>query len=84
MPRYFFHVRTNQGAVIPDRIGIEFRTLAAAQRDAQEAVRQTIAEKRAAGEAVDFATLEITDRADRILAVIPFANDPSDSANHKQ
>ena len=30
MPRYFLHVRTKQGPVIPDRIGIEFRNLAAA------------------------------------------------------
>jgi hypothetical protein len=33
MPRYFFHVQTKQGPVVPDRIGIEFRDFAAAAAD---------------------------------------------------
>jgi hypothetical protein len=52
MPHYFFSVRLISGPVIPDRIGVEFRNLAAARADAAEAVRQTIAEKKAAGEHV--------------------------------
>jgi len=82
MTRYYFHVRTKQGALIRDRIGIEFRTLAAAHADAEDAVRQTIAEKAAAGEDVDFAALEITNRAGRTLAVVPFVDSASGPANH--
>jgi hypothetical protein len=76
MPRYFFHVRLISGPVIPDRIGIEFHDLTAARADAVEAVRQTIAEKKAAGEHHDFAALEIADRAGHILSAIEFVDDP--------
>jgi hypothetical protein len=76
MPRYFFHVRLISGPVIPDRIGIEFHDLTAARADAVEAVRQTIAEKKAAGEQHDFAALEIADRDGRILSAIEFVDDP--------
>ena len=72
MPRYFFRVRMKAGPVIPDRIGIEFRNLAAAQADAVEAVRQTIAEKKTTGEDRDFTALEIADRTGRILSAIEF------------
>jgi hypothetical protein len=41
-----------------------------------EAVRQTIAEKKAAGEHHDFAALEIADRAGQILSAIEFVDDP--------
>ena len=76
MPRYFFHVRLISGPVIPDRIGIEFHDLTAARADAVEAVRQTIAEKKAAGEQHDFAALEIADRSGQILSAIEFVDDP--------
>jgi hypothetical protein len=76
MPRYFFHVRLISGPVIPDRIEIEFHDLTAARVDAAEAVRQTIAEKKAAGEHLDLATLEIADHTGRILSAIEFADDP--------
>jgi hypothetical protein len=81
MTRYFSHVRTKQGAPIRDRIGIEFRTLAAAQADAENAVQQTIAEKAAAGEDVEFSALEITNRARRTLAVVPFVDAASGPAD---
>lgn len=77
MPRYFFHVRLISGPVIPDWIGIEFHDLTAARADAVEAVRQTVAEKKAVGEQHDFAALEIADRTGRILSAIEFLDDPS-------
>jgi hypothetical protein len=76
MPRYFFHVRLISGPVVPDRIGIEFHDLTAARADAAEAVRQTIAEKKATGEQHDFAALEIADRTGHILSAIEFGDDP--------
>jgi hypothetical protein len=76
MPRYFFHVRMKQGPVIPDPTGIEFHDLTAARADAVQAMRQTIAEKKAAGEQHDFAALEIADRTGHILSAIEFVDDP--------
>jgi hypothetical protein len=69
------------GPVIPDRIGIEFPNLAAARADAVEAVRETIAEKKAAGEDLDFGALEIVDSTGRILSVIEFLDDPSSGSS---
>ena len=70
MPRYYFHVRMTAGSVLRDRVGIEFRDLAAARTDAEEAVRQTIIEKKAAGQPIEMDSLQITDRAGRTLAVV--------------
>ena len=72
MPRYFFHVRMKAGSILRDRVGIEFGDLAAARTDAEEAVRQTIIEKKAAGQPIEMDSLQITDRAGRTLAVVDF------------
>jgi hypothetical protein len=48
MSRYFFHVLMKADSVVRDRAIIQFRDLAAARADAEEAVRQTIIEKKAA------------------------------------
>ena len=63
MSRYFFHVRMKAGSILRDRVGIEFHDLAAARTDAEEAVRQTIIEKKAAGQPIEMDSLQITDRA---------------------
>jgi len=72
MPRYFFHLRMTAGPVVHDRVGIEFLDLAAARADAEEAVRQTIIERKIAGQHLDVDALVIADRGGRILAVIDF------------
>jgi hypothetical protein len=72
MPRYFFHARMKAGPIVRDGVGIEFRNLAAAKADAQEAVKQTIVEKNAAGEPIEIEALEIADRRGRTLAVVSF------------
>jgi hypothetical protein len=77
LPRYFFHVRMKGGAVIRDRTGIEFPSLAAARRDAREAVRQTILEKKTAGEPVEMEAIDISGGDAAPLAVIPFEPDLS-------
>ena len=86
MPRYFLHVRMNAGPVVRERIGIEFRNLAAARADAEEAVRQTIPEKKAAGEPIEMDSIQIGDRAGRTLAVVCFEADvePSPSTRTRQ
>ena len=75
MPRYYFHVRMTAGSVLRDRVGIEFRDLATARADAEEAVRQTIIEKKAAGQPIEMDSLQVTDGAGRTLAVIDFDAD---------
>ena len=77
LSRYFFHVRMKGGAVIRDRTGIEFPSLAAARRDAREAVRQTILEKKTAGEPVEMEAIDISGGDAAPLAVIPFEPDLS-------
>jgi hypothetical protein len=72
MSRYFFHVRMKAGPVVRDRAGIEFPDLAAARADAEDAVRQTIIEKKAAGQPIEMDSLQITDRAGRTVAVVDF------------
>jgi hypothetical protein len=72
LSRYFFHVRMKGGAVIRDRTGIEFPSLLAARRDAGEAVRQTIVEKRAAGEPIEMEAIDISGSDGVPIAVIPF------------
>ena len=72
MPRYFFHVRMKAGPVVRDRVGIEFRSLARARADAEEAVRQTIIETKTAGELIEMDSLQIADRSGRTLAVTDF------------
>ena len=72
MPRYFFHVRMKAGPLIRDTVGIEFRNLDAARADAEEAVRQTIIEKKAAAGSIEMDAIEIGDKHGRILAIIDF------------
>jgi hypothetical protein len=82
--RYFFHVRMIDEMLIPDRIGIEFRNLGAAKADAAQAVRETIAEKKAAGEPLNFATLEIADRHGRVLTIVQFKSDGPTGSERSQ
>jgi hypothetical protein len=84
MARYFFHVRMTDEMLIPDRIGIEFRNLEAAKADAAQAVRETIAEKKVAGEPLNFASLEIADRRGRVLAILRFTGDEPPRRETKQ
>ena len=62
-----------QGPVARDRVGSSSAIWPRA--DAEEAVRQTILEKKSAGERLDAVALEIADRARRILAVVDFGSD---------
>jgi hypothetical protein len=54
---------------------MEFRDLGTARADAEEAVRQTIIEKKATSEPIEMDSLQITDRAGRTLAVVDFDDD---------
>jgi hypothetical protein len=64
MPRYFFHIRTTPGLVIPDMTGIDFADIAAAVADAERGVVE-----RHPG---DFQAILITDEAGELLATVPF------------
>jgi hypothetical protein len=60
------------GSTIRDRGGIEFPDVASARADAEEAIRQTIIEKKVAGKPIEMDAIEIADRGGRVLAVVDF------------
>ena len=73
MPRFFFHVRYANHAVVRDLQGIEFPDLVAAIIDAQIGIAETIEEKETAGEPVEMTAIEVCDESGKLLGTIPFS-----------
>jgi hypothetical protein len=80
MPRFYFNIRTLDRSIIPDGIGIDFPDLAAAEKDAQDGVSSTFAEKCAAGDPIAFTAVEIFDERGNLLSVVDFPKPRSCSA----
>ena len=71
MPRYFFHMRSDQG-FIRDPDGSELPDLDAARAEAIVSARHLLADMLKHGREVDGQAFEIADEADEVLARIPF------------
>lgn len=73
MPRFYLHIRDND-RWIEDPEGSDLPNLEAARQEALAGARGILAEKLRAGEVLDGQTIEITDDAGMVQAVVPFRN----------
>ncbi|HWA19853.1 MAG TPA: helix-turn-helix transcriptional regulator [Devosia sp.] len=71
MPRFFLNIREGK-KLIPDEEGIDAPDLTATRQHALQDIREILAERIRAGEALDGSLLEITDAKGRKLDSIPF------------
>lgn len=71
MPRYFLHIRDEDG-LTPDEEGAELPDLDAAKAEAIAGARDILAEKLRAGEVLSGAVIEIADETGQVLAVVRF------------
>jgi len=72
LPHFYFNVRTRHGLVINDRDGISFRDLREAVADAGRGVSESVADATPQDVIRDFAEIEVTDEAGRVVATVPF------------
>jgi len=70
MPRYFFHVRDNEGDISRDEEGQELPDLESARREAVNANREMLGERLLHGGSLNHRQIEIADDSGEILTVI--------------
>ncbi|MBZ9739737.1 MULTISPECIES: DUF6894 family protein [unclassified Mesorhizobium] len=74
MPRYFFHVRNQQGDLKEDPEGQEFADLASVEQDAMAAAKEILAEELLRGKSVlTKAAFEIVDENNALVLRFPFS-----------
>lgn len=66
MPRYYFHIRSDDG-LIRDPDGTELADLAAARLEAEDAARDLLADLLREGKVLDGQVFEITDGEGEVL-----------------
>lgn len=71
MPRFYFHIYDDQGA-IPDTEGLDCVDLEAAKREGKASAQEMLAEEMRAGRTVDHRRIEVTAEDARVVAVYPF------------
>ncbi|CAN7335176.1 DUF6894 family protein [Rhizobium sp. LjRoot254] len=71
MPRYFFHIRTDD-VFIRDPDGSDLPDLDAARSEAGHSARDLLAALLREGEVLDGQVFEISDEAGTVLARVPF------------
>jgi hypothetical protein len=71
MPRYYLHIRDEEGRLVEDPDGSELPDLEAARAEALTGARAVLAEKVRAGELIGDQRFEITDEAGTVLTIIP-------------
>lgn len=71
MPRYFFHVRDENGDISLDKEGQILPDLEAAQSEAVSANREMLGERLLHGGSLNHRQIEIADVSGTVLAVIP-------------
>ncbi len=71
MPRYFFHLKYGNRAVV-DEEGINLHDLDDARVEVIESIRQILSEPGIEHEDVDGQELEITDEAGATVLIVPF------------
>ena len=71
MPRFYFHIYDDQGA-IPDTEGLDCADLEAAKQEGKASAQEMLAEEMRAGRTVDHRRIEITAENGSVVAVYPF------------
>lgn len=71
MPRYFFHVRDENGDISRDQEGQDLPDLTAACSEAVSANREMLGERLLHGGSLNHRQIEVADESGRVLTVIP-------------
>jgi hypothetical protein len=72
MPRFYFHIRSDDGVEL-DREGVEFDSLDAAIEDAKVAGREIIGDEASDGNLKTAKSVfQIADESGQVVAVVPF------------
>lgn len=73
MPRYYFHIRCEDG-LIRDPDGTELADLDAARSEAEQSARDLLANLLKNGKELDGQVFEISDDTGNVLETLPFRN----------
>lgn len=75
MPRYFFHIRDEEGHLVEDLEGQEFADLAQAEENAMASAKEILAEGLLSGKPMlTSATFEICDEKHALVLRFPFSD----------
>jgi glycine cleavage system regulatory protein len=73
MPRYFFHQRLADGAMLHDDEGSELESLESAREEAIESARELMSQRVRQGLPANNSAFEIEDEQGRVVLVLPFS-----------